>query len=227
MVHGVLHRAQQRVRACPRPAPARLVCLLGPPRQHSAGLSRASHGQLSPAAAPHRDTASCQGSTSRIRDVLLRCLSGCGFSQRGWLTCASVPAAPRAVASVCWPRQGQSLGRHGSRSKSCPSIFPHRPAASPAHPAARPAAHTAQSCQLAPGTQGGQHTALCSEEKGSNPTQSLSTAQGCSELALLDPNGPKDSPQQPRPARRLHQDAPPHASLAVTLHHSPGHLYTA
>ena len=37
------------------------------------------------------------------------------------------------------------------------------------------------------GTQGGQRAALCREEKGSNPTQSLCTAQGCSELALLDP----------------------------------------
>ena len=49
------------------------------------------------------------------------------------------------------------------------------------------AAHTVQPCHSLPGTQGGQHTALCSEEKGSNPMQSLCTAQGCSELALLDP----------------------------------------
>ena len=49
------------------------------------------------------------------------------------------------------------------------------------------AAHTVQPCHSLPGTQGGQHTALCSEKKGSNPMQSLCTAQGCSELALLDP----------------------------------------
>ena len=124
------------------------------------------------------------------------------------------------------PRQGQSLGRHGSKNKSCPSIFPHRPAASPAHPAARPAAHTC-SLPLAPGTQGGQHTALCSEEKGSNPTQSLCTAQGCSELALLDPIWDEgqssaattcQTPAQRRtPTRISHSDS---ASLSWSSIHS-------
>ena len=143
--------------------------------------------------------------------------------QRGWLTCASVPAAPRAVASVCWPRQGQSLGRHGSRSKSCPSIFPHTPAASPAHPAA----HTAQSCQLAPAHRAASAQPSAVRRRAATPCIPSAQHKSCSELALLDPIGTKDSPQQPRPARRLHQDAPPDASLAVTLHHSPGHLCTA
>ena len=78
-----------------------------------------------PAAAPRRDTASYQGSIFRKHRDMYCCGASLGAAppQRGWLTCASVPAAPRAVA-ICVAlakTRAASLGRHGSKNKSCPS----------------------------------------------------------------------------------------------------------
>ena len=155
MAHGVLHRAQQRVRACPRPAPA---CSCASPvlRDSTAQGCRGHHMGSSPrllqlltgtqrlARAALRGSAMC----------MLRCLSGCGFSQRGWRICASVPT-PLEQWPLCAAADGASPGQPGSRSKSCPSVFPHRPCLC-SH---ENLAHSAASL---PHTQGGQHTALCS-----------------------------------------------------------------
>ena len=149
-----------------RPVPCVLVCLPGPSRQQSAGLLRASHGQLSPAAAaPHRDTASCQGSTSRTS----RCAAAVPLwtpasPQRGWLTCASVPTPLRAVASVCGRRRAVSCVSHGSKNKSCLSVS----AQTCREPCTLCRTHSCSHANSLPGTQGGQRAALC-------------TAQGCSE----------------------------------------------
>ena len=76
---------------------------------------------------------------------------GAAPPQRGWLTCASVPTAPRAVAVCVLAADGPSPGQPGSRNKSCPSVFPHRPCLCShenlAHVCCRPAAHT---CSCAP-----------------------------------------------------------------------------
>ena len=141
-------------------------------------------------------------------------------------------AAPQSSGLCVLAADGPSLGRHGSRSESVPPS-PHRPAASPAHPAARPAAHTC-SLPLAPGTQGGQRAdPTLREEKGSNPTQSLCTAQGCSELALLDPIWGKivlSSHDLPTPApgctpARISRSDP--ASLSWSSMHSLDSPHTA
>ena len=168
-----------------RPVPCVLVCLPGPSRQQSAGLLRASHGQLSPAAAaPHRDTASCQGSTSRTS----RCAAAVPLwtpasPQRGWLTCASVPTPLRAVASVCGRRRAVSWSAMAAGARA---VFP-----SPHSPCLRSHENLAHICciglcrihkcslPLAPGHTGRPiHSPL---QRGSNPMQSLCTAQGCSE----------------------------------------------
>ena len=168
-------------------APAVLVCLLGPPRQHSAGLSRASHGQFCHrlvATLFHRDTASRPG--QRFEDGAI-CTAAVPLwmpasPQRGWLTCASVPTPLEQWPSVCWQQTGSLLVSYGSRNKSCPSVFPHRPCLcsheNPAHPAAQPAAHTVQ-----PATRSWAHRAASTQPSaaGSSAMQSLCTAQGCSE----------------------------------------------
>ena len=135
--------------------------------------------------------------------------------------------APRAVA-ICVLAADGAVSWSPRQQEQEPSLRPRTGLLRALHTLLHwPLPHTQCSLPLAPGTQGGQHTALCREEKGSRARSPSAQHKSCSELALLDPIGTKDSPQQPRPARRLHQDAPPHASLAVTLHHSPGHLCTA
>ena len=169
----------------------------------------------SPAAtAPHRDTASYQGSASRMpRCVLPRChrFSGCGFSQRGWLTCASVPAAPiRAVKPfVSLAADGQSLGQPQQQEQE-PSL---RPRTDPASAATR-TLHTllhglcrthSAACHSLPGTQGPRptrrpdsavrrraavHAALCTAQAALSSTsipsgtKTVSAAMACQTPAL-------------------------------------------
>ena len=109
---------------CPWCSPTRLLARSsGPSRQHSAGLSRASHGQLS--------TGCC--SSSQGHSILTRAaLRGrrdahcCGasldadFSSARLADLCLCAAAPRAVASVCWPQTGNLLVSHGSKNKSVP-----------------------------------------------------------------------------------------------------------
>ena len=133
-----------------RPGPCVLMCLLGPPRQHGAGLSGRHMGGSPPAAAPHRDTAPCQGSTSRMpRCACCGVSLGAGFSSTRLADLCFCADAPQSSGLCVLAADGASLGRHGSRTKSV-SPSPPRPAASPARPAARPAAHTVQPCPSLP-----------------------------------------------------------------------------
>ena len=203
MAHGVLHRAQQQVRARPQTGPLRARV---PPRSFETAERRAAEGvtwaalHRLAAALFHRDTASCQGSASRNTAMcMLRCLSRCRLlsSTEAWQDLCFCADAPRAVKPLVsrWPASFSQAAKtravscvsHGSKNKSCLSVFPHTPATRTLHTLLHSLPHTQCSLPLAPGTQGGQRAALCSEEKGSNPTQSLCTAQDCSELALLDP----------------------------------------
>ena len=114
-----------------RPVPCVLVCLLGPSRQQSAGLSRASHGQFCHRLAGalfHRDTASCQGSASRIRDMSAAVpLWTPAPPQRGWLTCASVPTPLEQWPLCAGRRRAVSWSAMAARIRA---VFPspHRPA---------------------------------------------------------------------------------------------------
>ena len=196
-------------------APAVLVCLLGPPRQHSAGLSRASHGQLS--------TGCCCSSYGHsvlpgqhCEDAAMCCCGAsldAGSSSTRLADLCLCADAPRAVASVCWPQTGSLLVATAAGTKAVPPS-PHRPAASPAHPAAG-LPHTRAAVPLAPGTQGGQRAdPTLREEKGSNPTQSLCTAQ----TALSSTSARRDDSLSSHDLPgSLHSDAPPHASLRVIL----------
>ena len=176
MAHGVLHRVQQRVRACPQTGPLRARV---PPRSSetacSAGPLRASRAALHRlAGAPRRDTASCQGSTSRMpRYVLPRCLSGCRLLLTRLADLCLCADAPRAVASVCWPQTGSLLVSHGSRSKSRPSV----PAQACREPCTLCRTHSA-ACPLLLA-----HRAVNTQPSaaGQQCTQSLCTAQSCSE----------------------------------------------
>ena len=190
MAHGVLHRAQQRVRACPRPAPA---CSCASPvlRDSTAQGCRGHHMGSSPrllqlltgtqrlARAALRGSAMC----------MLRCLSGCGFSQRGWRICASVPT-PLEQWPLCAAADGASPGQPGSRNKGCPSVFPHRSCLcshEPCTPCCTPCRTHSAACHSLPGTQGGQHTALCS---GAAVHAAICTAQAALSSTSI-PSGTK------------------------------------
>ena len=120
---------------------------------------------------------------------------------------------------------GQSPGQPGSRSKSVPPSFRTDPASAATRTLHTllhwPLPHTQCSLPLAPGTQGPRPTRRPDSAVRRRAAMSCSpSAQH--RAALSSTSARRDgSPQQPRPARRPHRDAPPHASLAVTLHHSP------
>ena len=116
---------------CPWCSPTRLLARSsGPSRQHSAGLSRASHGQLS--------TGCC--SSSQGHSILTRAAPRgrrdahcCGasldadFSSARLADLCLCAAAPRAVASVCWPQTGNLLvspaaGARASLRLSAPTL---------------------------------------------------------------------------------------------------------
>ena len=200
-MHGVLHRVQQQVRACPQTGPLPCSCassVLRDSMQCRAVEGRGDHmGSSPPAAAPHRDTASRPGQHLRgRRDVLLRCLSGCGSSsvrladlclcagsphQSSKAICVALACLLRTAKTraVSWsPRQQeQELSFHLSAQTLPPQ--PREPCTYLLH---WPLPHTRAAVPLAPGTEGGQRAdPTLREEKGSNPTQSLCTAQGCSE----------------------------------------------
>ena len=204
-----------------RPAAAVLVCLLGPPRQHSAGLSRASRAALHRLLLLTGTQRLARAALRGCRDVLLRCLSGCGSSSvrlAGLCLCAD---APRAVASVCWPQTGRLLVSHGSKNKGCPSVFPHRPAASPAHPAAQ----TCRTHSAVMPTRSRAHKAANTQPSAvrrraampCSPFFAQSTRAALSSTSI--PSGTKDSFQQisDHLPDACIEDALPHASLAVIL----------
>ena len=155
MAHGVLHRVQQQVRACPQTGPLPCSCASPVLRDSTAQGCRGHHMGSSPpaVAAPHRDTASRPG--QHFEDP--RCVAAVPLwtpasPQRGWLTCASVLHSPSSSSLCVLAADGASPGQPGSRNKGCLSVFPRRPAASLAHSAA----HISAACHSLPGTQGGQ-----------------------------------------------------------------------
>ena len=128
-----------------------------------------------PAAAPRRDTASYQGSIFRKHRDMYCCGASLGAAppQRGWLTCASVPTPLEQWPSVSrWPRQGRRLlVATAARTRAVPPP-PHRPCLCSHEPCTlcrRPAAYISAACHSLPGTQGGQHTALCVRRRAATP----------------------------------------------------------
>ena len=140
-------------------------------------------GSSPPAAAPHRDTASRPGQHLRgRRDVLLRCLSGCGSSSTRLADLCFCADSPRSSGRLCraglppshsqdkggvsWsPRQQeQELSFHLS-AQTLP-LQPREPCTCLLH---WPLPHTRAAVPLAPGTQGGQRAdPTLREEKGSS-----------------------------------------------------------
>ena len=170
MAHGVLHRAQQRVRACPQTGPLRAHV---PPRSSETAQRRAvraSHGQLAGCCSSSQGHSVLPG--QRFEDAamcMLRCLSGRRLLPTRLADLCLCADAPRAVASVCWPQTGRLLRQPGSRNKSRPSV----PAQACREPCTLCRTHSA-ACHSLPGTQGGQYTALCS---GAAVHAALCTAQ--------------------------------------------------
>ena len=187
------------MRARPQTGPLRARV---PPRSFETAERRAAEGvtwaalHRLAAALFHRDTASCQGSASRNTAMcMLRCLSRCRLlsSTEAWqdlCLCADSPRSSKAIC-VALAADGPSPGQPRQQEQelsfhlSAP-ILPLQPREPCTLCCTACRTHSA-ACHSLLGTQGGQRAALCSEEKGSNPTQSLCTAQDCSELALLDP----------------------------------------
>ena len=136
--------------------------------------------------------------------------------------------APRAVA-ICVLAADGAVSWSPRQQEQEPSLRPRTGLLRALHTLLHwPLPHTQRSLPLAPGTQGGQHTALCREEKGSNPMQSLCTAQGCSELALLDPIWDEgqssaattcQTPAQRRTPTRISRSDP--ASLSIVIYTQP------
>ena len=92
--------------------------------------------------------------------------------------------------------------------------------------AAWPLPHTRAAVPLAPGTQGGQRAGpTLREEKGSSArSPSAQHRAALSSTSRSHRDEGQSSAAIRSPARRLHRDALPHASLTVTLQHSPGSL---
>lgn len=115
-------------------------------RDSTAQGCRGHHRQLSPAAAaPHRDTASCQGSASRTpRCVLLRASLDAASPQRGWLTCASVLQPLEQWPLYAGRRRGVSWSARQQEQE--PSLRPAQACHEPCTLCCRPAAHTGRPC---------------------------------------------------------------------------------
>ena len=179
MAHGVLHRVQQRVRACPRPVPAVLVCLLGPPRQQSAGLSRASQAAL-PGCCSSQGHSILPG--QRFEDAAM-CTAAVPLwtpasPQRGWLTCASVPTPLEQWPLCAGSRRGVSWSATAAGTRAVPPSS-RRPATRTLHTLLHTLPHT----YVQPITRSRAHRAASTQPSaaGQPCTQSLCTAQGCSE----------------------------------------------
>ena len=187
---------QQQVRACPQTGPLPCSCASSVPRDSM--QRRAAEGITW--AALHRLLQLIIG-TQRLARAALRDAAICIAAVPLWTPaspqqkpgkiCVSVLHSPRSSKAICvLAADGQSLGRHSSRSKSVPPSFRTDPASAATRTLHTllhwPLPHTQCSLLLAPGTQG-PRPARSPLQRGSNPTQSLCTAQGCSELALLDP----------------------------------------
>ena len=170
MAHGVLHRVQQQVRACPQTGSLPCSCASSVLRGSTAQGCRGHH----------------MGSSPRLLQLLIgtrrlarAALRGCrdvhccgasvdaGFSSTRLADLCLCADAPRAVASVCGRRRAVSWSATAAGTRADPPS-PCRPVASLAHICCKPAAHIRAAYHSLPGTQGGQYTALCSEEKGSS-----------------------------------------------------------
>lgn len=133
------------------------------------------------------------------RDV---CCSGAsldaGFSQRGWRICASVPTAPRAVASVCGRRRAVSWSTMaaGIRASLVPAQACHE---NLAHSAAG-LPHT----YVQPITRSRAHRAASTQPSavGQQCTQSLCTAQTALSSSSARRDGSLSSHGLPEPAQR-------------------------
>ena len=148
MAHGVLHRAQQRVRACPRPAPA---CSCASPvlRDSTAQGCRGHHMGSSP-----RLLQLLTG-TQRLARAALRGSAMCTAAVPLWMRLLPneagwpVPLCRRPSSSGLCVRQqtGRLLVSPAAGIRAVPPSFrtdPASAATSLAHPAAHPAAHTVQ-----------------------------------------------------------------------------------
>ena len=145
--------------------------------------------------------------------------------QRGWLTCASVLQPLEQWPLCAGRRRAISWSATAAGARAVPPSFRTDPASAATRTLHTllhwPLPHTQCSLPLAPGTQGPRPTRRPDSAVRRRAAMSCSpSAQH--RAALSSTSARRDgSPQQPRPARRPHRDAPPHASLAVTLHHSP------
>ena len=201
MAHGVLHRSNGCVHAH-RPVPCVLVCLPGPPRQQSAGLSGHRMGS-SPrllqlltgtqhlARTALRGSAMCVAAVPlwmRLLPTRLADLCFCTAQPLG----AVKPFVSRWPASFAQPGQGQRLlvsPAAGTRA----SLHPCTPCCTPCR------THSA-ACHSLPGTQGPRptrrpdsavrrraavHTALCTAQAALNSTsipsgtKTVSAAMAC------------------------------------------------
>ena len=187
MARGVLHRAQQRVRACPQTGPLPCSCASSVLRD-----SRAQGCQGVTGSSPRLQLLTGTqrlARAARRRSAMCCCGAslGAGFSQRGWRICASVPT-PLEQWPLCAAADGASPGQPGSRNKGCPSVFPHRSCLcshEPCTPCCTPCRTHSAACHSLPGTQGGQHTALCTAQAALSSTsipsgtKTVSAAMAC------------------------------------------------
>ena len=119
-----------------------------------------------------------------------------------------------------WPQTGSLLVTMAARIRA--SLRPRTGLPRALHTLPHwPLPHTQCSLPLAPWAHKGlgQRAALCS---GAAVHAVPLHSTGLLRIGTSRSHLGKDSPQQPRPARRPHRDAPPHASLRVICISSPG-----
>ena len=188
MAHGVLHRVQQQVRACPQTGPLPCSCASSVLRDSTAQGCQG----IAWAALPGCCSSFSQGHSvlpgQRFEDprcVLLRChrFSGCRLLLNRSLA-RSVPlccTAPiRAVKPFVsrWPASFSQAAKtravscvsHGSKNKGRLSVLPRRPATRTLHALLQACRTHSAACPSLPGTQGGQYTALCSGAASTQPS---------------------------------------------------------
>ena len=174
MAHGVLHRAQQQVRACPQTGPLPCSCASPVLRDSTAQGCRGRRMGSSPpaAAAPHRDTAPRPGQP--CEDAAM-CTAAVPLwtpapPQRGWRIYVSVLTALEAVKPFVlrWPasfsqaaktRAASLASATAARTRAVFPSFRTDPASAATrtlHMSAAGLPHTRAAVPLAPGTQGGQ-----------------------------------------------------------------------